>query len=127
MADVTKLKRVNLRAVFAQISEYCKAKTVAELNGHEVRLARMNGAFIWHTHTDEDELLMVVDGHLVVETRHGNYELEAGELVVVPRGMEHRTVALGEVRLLMFEPATTCNTGNVVNHFTVLRPERSEG
>lgn len=110
--------KISLEEKFTQIREYCRARVIAELNGQQVRLAKMNGPFIWHTHDNEDELLLVTRGRLIVEFRHSLVELTEGELVVIPRGTEHRTVAIGEVHLLMFEPISTINTGNIMNSRT---------
>lgn len=104
---------VNLDAKFALFSEAWKPRIVAELNGQHVKLARLQGPFEWHSHTVEDELFLVLEGTLRMEMRDGTRVLRAGELMVVPRGVEHRPVAAeGEVRVLLFEPASTVNTGD---------------
>ena len=115
------MDKVNLAARFAGIAEHWRPQVVAELNGQEVKLARVRGEFVWHHHAEEDELFLVVSGRLRIEFRDGAVELGAGELLVVPRGVEHRPVAEEDVELLLFEPAATRNTGNVV-HPTLTAP-----
>jgi mannose-6-phosphate isomerase-like protein (cupin superfamily) len=97
---------------------------VAELNGQQVKLVKFEGPFVWHHHEMEDELFLVVRGRFRMEFRDRHVWLEAGELIVVPRGVEHRPVADEPVEVLLFEPATTLNTGNVVNDRTVRELER---
>lgn len=118
------IRKVNIEEKFATFSERWSPKIVAELNGQHVKLARLEGEFIWHSHEAEDELFLVIDGTLRIELRDGVVELGPGEMVVIPRGVEHRPVADGEVRLMMFEPASTLNTGNVASDRTVASPER---
>ena len=109
------LPKVNLAEKLAKIDEPWRPKIVAELNGQEVRVVRIEGAFVWHRHDNEDELFLVVSGRLRVELRDGVVELSPGELVVVPRGVEHRTASEEGAEVVVFEPAATRNTGNVVD------------
>lgn len=118
MSDV---RKVNLAEAFARIDEHWRPKVVGELNGQEVKLVKLRGEFVWHHHEREDELFLVVRGLLRVEFRDRVVELAPGELVVVPRGVEHRTVAAEETEVLLFEPAATRNTGNV-EHATLTAP-----
>ena len=97
---------------------------MGELNGQHVKLAKAKGDFVWHHHENEDELFLVLDGTLRLEFRDGAVTLGPGELYIVPRGVEHRPVASGEVHLLLFEPVSTLNTGNVRNERTVEHPRR---
>lgn len=122
--SVRNMQKVSISEKLTLVREYCRPGVIAELNGQQVRVARMNGPFVWHSHQEEDELLLVVDGTLEVNLLAQTLRLEAGELVVIPRGVPHQTVALGEVHLLMFAPASTVNTGNVTNELTVSVPER---
>lgn len=117
-------ERISLAEKLAAISSYWQPKIVAELNGQQVKLAKLDGEFVWHHHEHEDELFLVVSGNLRLELRDGVVELGAGEMAVVPRGVEHRPVAVGEVHLLLFEPASTLNTGNLRNERTVERLDR---
>jgi mannose-6-phosphate isomerase-like protein (cupin superfamily) len=118
------IAKVNIEERFATFTETWSPKIVAELNGQQVKLARLEGEFIWHHHADEDELFLVIDGTLRIELRDGAVELGPGEMVVVPRGVEHRPVAEGPVRILLFEPADTLNTGNITSERTVALPDR---
>jgi mannose-6-phosphate isomerase-like protein (cupin superfamily) len=112
-------EKVNLAAKLAQIHEHFKPHVVGELNGQQVKLAKSLGPFVWHHHEAEDELFLVVRGRFRMEFRDRHVWLEEGEFLIVPRGVEHRPVADEEVSILLFEPASTLNTGNVVNERTV--------
>jgi mannose-6-phosphate isomerase-like protein (cupin superfamily) len=112
-------KVVNLKEKFDRIREYWKPKIVAELNDSHVKLVKLKGEFVWHHHDREDELFLVVDGDLRIELPGGALRLRAGELAVIPRGMEHRPVAKDEVHVLLLEPKTTVNTGQVRSDRTV--------
>lgn len=102
---------IDLHAAFAEISQHWSPRVVAELNGQQVRIARLLGTFHWHRHDDEDELFLVRRGRLRIEFRTRTIELGPGELFVVPRGVEHRPVCAEEVEVLLFEPAQTVSTG----------------
>lgn len=117
------MPKVNLAEKFASFKELWRPKIVADLNGQQVKLVRMKDEFVWHRHEREDELFLVVKGKLRICLRDGDVELAEGELYVVPRGVEHKPVAEQEAQILMFEPATTRNTGEVDNERTV-EPER---
>ena len=106
---------INLIEKFGLIHEHWRPKVVAELNGQEVKLVKFEGIFPWHHHENEDELFMVWRGTMRIEFRDKTVELSAGELCVVPRGVEHRTAADSEAEVLIFEPAATRNTGNVLD------------
>lgn len=109
------MDRINLAEKLALISEHWRPKVVGELNGQEVKLVKFQGTFVWHHHENEDELFLGVRGRFRVEFRDRAVELGPGEFVIVPRGVEHRTVAAEEASVLVFEPAATLNTGNVVD------------
>ncbi len=115
---------VNLREKFAQFSEHWSPRVVADLNGQQVKLVKLLGEFDWHHHEHEDELFLVIQGRFRMEFRDRVQWLEEGELLVVPRGVEHRPVADVEAHVLLLEPAATLNTGNVVSERTVRQPER---
>jgi mannose-6-phosphate isomerase-like protein (cupin superfamily) len=104
---------VDLRAKFELFQEHWRPKIVGELNGQEVKLAKFQGEFVWHSHAEADELFLVWRGHMRLELRERSYELGPGEMIVVPRGVEHRTSADEETWVVIFEPAATCNTGEV--------------
>lgn len=103
---------------FSLFSDYWNPRVAGELNGQQVKLVKFKGPFTWHQHENEDELFLVVKGSFVMELRDKNIELKAGEFLVVPRGVEHRPNAAEEVEILLFEPATTLNTGSTTNAFT---------
>lgn len=105
--------KLSLDAAFARIDDHWNPRIAAELNGQQVRIAKVLGTFAWHAHDREDELFLVHRGRLRLELRDRVVELGPGELFVVPRGVEHRPVADEEVELVLFEPAATVNTGNV--------------
>ena len=117
------MDKLNLGVTFAPISAPWRPRNVCELNGQQVRAAKMLGAFDWHHHESEDELFLVVRGRFRMEFRDRQVWVEEGELILVPRGVEHRPVLDEEVCVLLFEPGTTVNTGNVRNERTVLNPE----
>lgn len=107
------VEKVDLEAKFGSFSEHWAPRIVARYNGNEVRLVKVEGDFVWHSHADTDELFLVIDGTLEIEMRDRTVELGPGELFVVPRGAEHRPRAnRGEVKLLLIDPADTPNTGN---------------
>jgi mannose-6-phosphate isomerase-like protein (cupin superfamily) len=117
-------EKVNLADKLRQFTETWDPRIVGELNGQQVKLAKLEGEFIWHHHEHEDELFLVLKGLLTLELRDRVIELEQGEFFIVPRGVEHKPVAQGEVHVLIFEPASTLNTGNLRNTRTVESPER---
>lgn len=104
-------RAIDLDDKFAGFTDTWSPKVVARLNDYEVKLVRLDGEFVWHTHEDTDELFLVLDGELTIQLRDGDVELRAGQLYVVPRGVEHRPVTSGEVRAMLIEPAGVVNTG----------------
>ena len=118
------IEKVNLAAKFASFDEPWQPKVVAELNDAHVRIAKIEGEFVWHHHDDEDELFLVVAGRMRMQFRDGDVVVEPGELIVVPRGVEHCPLAEGDCEVVLIEPKTTLNTGNVRNERTVDEPER---
>ena len=121
---MTHPERIDLRQKLSLFDERWSPRVVATLNGQEVKLVKLEGEFVWHSHAEEDELFLVLEGTLRMELRDRIIELEPGQLLVVPRGVEHRPVAEGEVHVLLFEPAGTLNTGDVRNERTVEEPKR---
>lgn len=117
------MDRINLAEKLAKFSVHWSPKIIAELNGQHVKLVKFQGPFVWHHHEHEDELFYVVRGAFRMEFRDRTVELQAGDLLVVPRGVEHRPVAEHEVEVMLFEPASTVNTGNVGGEKTVARPD----
>jgi len=118
------MDKVNIADKFAKISEYWKPYIAAELNGQHVKLDKLLGEFVFHHHENEDEMFLVVKGRFRMEFRDRHEWIEEGEFVVVPRGVEHRPVAEEECWIVLFEPASTLNTGNVVNDRTLTELER---
>jgi len=118
------MNKVNLQEKLGHIPDYWHPRIVAELNGQDVRLAKLKGEFVWHRHEDEDEFFLVLHGRLTIRFRDGEVTLEPGECLVVPRGVEHQPAADDEAHVLVFEPSSTLNTGNVRNERTRERLER---
>jgi mannose-6-phosphate isomerase-like protein (cupin superfamily) len=118
------MQKVNLAEKLALFSDHWNPKIVGELNGHHVKLVKFQGHFVWHHHEHEDELFLVIKGRFCMEFRDRSVVVEQGEFMIVPRGVEHCPVADEEVHVLLFEPASTLNTGNVSDERTVADPER---
>lgn len=106
------MDKVNLSEKFGLFQEYWSPKIVGELNGQHVKLVKFQGEFVWHKHDHEDELFFVVEGILNIEFRDKVVTLHPGELLIIPKGVEHKPVAENEVKVMLFEPATTLNTGD---------------
>jgi mannose-6-phosphate isomerase-like protein (cupin superfamily) len=117
--NTTPIAKISLAEKFAAINDQWNPRIVGELNGQQVKLVKFTGPFVWHHHDHEDELFLVHRGSFRMEFRDYTVELAPGDIVIVPRGVEHRPVADAEVEVVLFEPATTLNTGNVVNERTV--------
>jgi mannose-6-phosphate isomerase-like protein (cupin superfamily) len=118
------LDKINLAEKFARITEYWKPYIAGELNGQLVKLDKLKGEFVWHHHENEDEMFLVVKGRFRIEFRDKTVWLEEGEFIVVPRGVEHKPVADEEAWIVLFEPASTLNTGNIDNEFTLRELEK---
>jgi mannose-6-phosphate isomerase-like protein (cupin superfamily) len=117
-------EKINIAEKFGKISEYYKPHIAGELNGQQVKLVKTKGEFVFHHHENEDEMFLVVKGRFRMEFRDRQEWIEEGEFIVVPRGVEHRPVAEEECWIVLFEPASTLNTGNVVNERTLVELER---
>jgi mannose-6-phosphate isomerase-like protein (cupin superfamily) len=113
------MDKVNLRQKLTQFVEQWSPKIVGELNGQMVKLVKFRGEFVWHHHDHEDEMFLVVHGRFRMDFRDRAVWIEEGEFIIVPRGVDHRPVAEEEAHVLLFEPASTLNTGNVQNERTV--------
>jgi mannose-6-phosphate isomerase-like protein (cupin superfamily) len=118
------MEKVNVPKKFEQIRDYWKPYIVAELNGQHVKLAKLKGEFVWHHHEREDEMFLVVKGKFRMEFRDKHVWIEEGEFIVVPRGVAHRPVAEEEAHILLFEPASTLNSGNVRDERTLEKIDR---
>ena len=108
-------EKINLNQKLSLFTEHWRPKLIGELNGQQVKLVKVQGEFPWHHHDDQDELFLVISGAFRVEFRSHTVQLAPGELIIVPRGVEHRTAADEEASVLIFEPSGVCNTGNVEN------------
>ncbi len=116
---INPVEKINILDKFGLFEEQWQPKIVAELNGQHLKLAKFLGIFVWHHHAQEDELFLVVQGRLTIQFRDGEVVLGPGELVVVPSGVEHRPVAEEETWVMLLEPKSTLNTGNVRDERTV--------
>lgn len=112
------IEKVNLSEKFGLFADHWSPKIAGEVNDSYVKLAKFSGAFVWHKHEEEDELFLVVKGEIVIKLRDGDVRLGEGEFVVIPRGVEHKPVAETEAHVLLFEPKTVLNTGDVVEERT---------
>ena len=113
------METVNLANKFSLFQEYWSPKIVGELNDSHVKLAKLKGEFVWHHHDEEDELFLVVKGRLLIKLRDRDIWLDEGEFTIIPKGVEHLPIAEEEVHVLLLEPKSTLNTGNVQNERTV--------
>lgn len=118
------MQKVNLEQKLRLFSEHWSPKVVGELNGQQVKLAKLLGTFDWHHHEEEDELFLVLHGTLTMRLRDQEVVLDEGEFFIVPRGVEHQPHAEEEVHVLLFEPASTLNTGNIRSARTRVELER---
>ena len=117
------VEKVSLAQKFSLFDEYWSPKVVGELNGQAVKIAKLKGEFLWHHHEAEDEFFMVIKGRMVIKLPDQDVSLEAGEFFIVPRGVEHKPVAEEEAHVLMFEPESALNTGNIQSERTIEKPE----
>lgn len=113
------MNKVSLSEKFRLFTDYWSPKIVGELNGQHVKLAKLKGEFIWHHHEKEDELFLVVSGTLTIQLRDREIVLAEGEFLIVPAGVDHRPIAAQEAHVLLLEPTSTLNTGNVTNERTI--------
>jgi mannose-6-phosphate isomerase-like protein (cupin superfamily) len=118
------VEKVNVEQKFDLFNDYWSPKIAAELNDSYIKLAKFKGEFVWHHHENEDELFLVTKGQLLIRLRDGDVRIGPGEFVVIPRGVEHMPVAEDEVHVILIEPKTTLNTGNVVGEKTVEHLEK---
>ncbi|MFT5725280.1 MAG: mannose-6-phosphate isomerase-like protein (cupin superfamily) [Bacteroidia bacterium] len=112
------MSSININQKLSLFSDHWNPRIVGELNGQHVKLAKLKGEFVWHKHDNEDELFMVIDGEFDMHYRGRIDTIKAGEITIVPRGVEHKPVAQNEVSIMLFEPATTINTGDLNSDLT---------
>ncbi|WP_159248740.1 cupin domain-containing protein [Tenacibaculum maritimum] len=110
---------INIKDKFSLFSDHWSPKKIGELNGQQILLAKIKGAFVFHKHDNEDELFMVIKGSLDIEFRDKTITLNEGESYIVPKGVEHKPIAKEEVHILLFEPLTTKHTGDIISDITV--------
>ncbi len=118
------MEKINLAEKLSLFSDHYHPKIVGELNGQLVKLVKFKGEFVWHHHDHEDELFYVVKGNFDMHLRNKVITINTGEFLIIPRGLEHKPVAKEEVEVMLFEPASTLNTGNVINEKTLRDLER---
>ena len=112
------MKKINISQKLAQFNDYWNPRIIGELNKQHVKLAKIKGEFIWHKHEDEDEMFLVLKGTLKIEFRDRTETIQENEIIIVPKGVEHKPIAEEEVSIMLFEPATTINTGALENERT---------
>ena len=118
------MKKVNINEKLALFNDYWNPRIIAELNGQQIKAVKLKGEFVWHHHEHEDELFLVIHGKLKMEFKDKTIDVSPGEFIIVPRGIEHKPVAKDEVHILLFEPSSTRNTGNVENERTRNKREK---
>ncbi|SYW11159.1 cupin domain-containing protein [Oenococcus oeni] len=122
------MEKVNLEDKFKQFNDYWSPKIVGDLGRYQIKLAKFHDQFVWHHHNNEDEFFLIIKGSVTIHLKENNqekqYELKEGEFFIVPKGVEHMPVANGVAEVLLFEPATTLNTGNVKDEKTVSNLKR---
>lgn len=118
------IQPTNLKEKFNSFSEFWSPKIIGELNGQQVKIAKFKDEFIMHQHEQEDELFLVIEGQIKIEFEHKTLRLNAGEMLIIPKGTLHKPIGVGEAKVLMFEPKTTLNTGNIENEFTLKKPNK---
>ena len=112
------MEKININEKLSLFNDHWNPRIIGELNGQQVKAAKLKGEFFWHHHEQEDEMFLVVKGVLRMEFRDKVIDVKEGEFIIVPKGVEHKPVAEEEVSLLLFEPASTLNTGNIENERT---------
>ncbi|NNK19207.1 MAG: cupin domain-containing protein [Maribacter sp.] len=118
------MNKVNLQSKLKTFNEYWTPKIIGELNNQYVKIAKFKGEFVMHKHEQEDELFYVIGGKLFIELRDKTLELNSGEFVIIPKGIEHKPYAPEEVSVMLFEPASTLNTGNTENELTISKLDK---
>jgi mannose-6-phosphate isomerase-like protein (cupin superfamily) len=118
------IEKVNIGQKLSLFDDHWNPRIIGELNGQHVKLAKLQGEFIWHKHDNEDEMFLVISGILKIEFRDRTIEILPNEFVIVPKGIEHKPIAESEVSILLFEPNTTLNTGNIIGELTKEKLDR---
>ena len=110
-----KMEKIAIQEKFKLFSDYWSPKIIEDLNESHIKVAKLKGEFVWHHHEHEDELFLIVKGNLTIKFRDKDVHLQEGELIVIPKGVEHKPVCEEEVQVILIEPKTTLNTGNITN------------
>ena len=118
MSGPREYRAINFREKLSGFSEHWSPRVIAEMNDYQFKLVKLQGEFVWHQHADTDEVFIVVDGEMAIEFRDGRVTLKAGEMFVVPRGVEHKPVAMEECRVMLVEPRGVVNTGDAGGDLT---------
>jgi len=118
------MKPVDIKEKLSQFTEHWSPKIIGELNGQLVKVAKLKGEFVWHHHEHEDELFLVVQGKLIIQLKEEDIHLSEGQFFIIPKGVDHMPVADEECHVMLFEPKSVLNTGNVVNERTVQQVEK---
>ena len=112
------IRKVNLQEIFTKFSDYWNPRIIGELNGQQIKAAKLKGEFVFHHHDDEDEMFLVLEGQLKIAFEDKTVDISPGEFIIIPKGVSHKPIAEEEVHLLLFEPASTLHTGNVRHELT---------
>ena len=118
------MEKINLKKKFNLFNDYWNPKIIGEMNDQDIKIAKVKGEFIWHNHKNEDELFLIIKGTLKIKFSNKTVELNKGEMLIIPKGVEHKPVAKNEVWLLLFEPNTTKHTGEIKNDITIDKFEK---
>ena len=118
------MEKVNLAEKLSRFQDHFSPRIVGDLNDHQVKVVKLLGEFLWHKHDAEDEMFLVVKGRMTIRFRDGDVDLSPGEMIIVPKGVEHMPVAREEAHVVLIEPKTTLNTGDAGGARTVAHPER---
>lgn len=118
------MKKIIIKKKFDLFNDYWNPKIIGKINNHDVKLAKVKGEFVWHNHKNEDELFFIIKGKLNIEFHDKKVELNEGEMLIVPKGVDHKPIAKEEVWLLLFEPNNIKHTGDVISHLTVENYEK---
>jgi len=119
MEKIVKIKKINLTQKFKKVNEHWSPKVIAEMNNYQFKLAKVKDEFIWHKHEETDETFLVIKGQLTIQLREEKVFLDEGEMIVIPKGVEHKPIAKKECQIMLIEPKETVNTGNINNERTV--------
>ena len=119
MEKIVKINKVNLSQKLTKVSDYWSPKVIAQMNNYHFKLARVKDEFIWHKHEETDETFFVIKGQLTIQLRDGEIIINEGEMVVIPKNVEHKPLAAKECHIMLIEPRETVNTGNVEDEMTV--------